>query len=106
MAALSEVQFVPINTAATATIVAAQAAGIKIRVVSLFLVNTSAQTVTFKSAAGGTAITGPMAIGALGTLVLPFSVTGWFETAAAALLELSMSGATQVSGALGWVQVT
>ena len=106
MAVLSEVQFAVINQAATGTIVAAQATGVKIRVVSLFLQNTTAQTITFKSAAGGTAITGPMAIAALGTLVLPMNVTGWFETAAAALLELSQSGATQVSGGLSWVSVS
>ena len=106
MAVLSEVQFAVINQAATATVVAAQAAGVKIRVVALYLVNTTAQTVTFKSAAGGTAISGPMAIGALGTLVLPMNVTGWFETAAAALLELSQSGATQISGGLSWVAVS
>lgn len=103
---LSEVQFAVINTAATATLVAAQAAGTKVRVVGLFLVNTTAQTITFKSAAGGTAITGPMAIGALGTLVLPFNPMGYFETAAAALLELALSGATQVSGTLQWVAVS
>lgn len=106
MAVLSEVQFAPINLAATGTLVVAQATGIKIRVVSLFLVSTSANGLTFKSAAGGTALTGAMALAANGTLVLPMNVTGWFETAAAALLELSLSGATQVSGAIGWVAVS
>lgn len=104
MARLSEVQFAVINIAATGTLVAAQTTG-KIRVVSLFLQNTTALSATFKSGAAGTAITGPMALGTLGTLVLPFQPAGWFETAAATLLELSLSAGTQVSGGLQWVAV-
>jgi hypothetical protein len=106
VAVLSEVQYAKIDQAATATVVAAQAAGVKVRVVGLFLVNTAAQTLTFKSAAGGTALTGAMALAANGTLALPFNPQGWFETAAAALLELALSGSTQVSGALAWVAVS
>jgi hypothetical protein len=104
VARLSEVQYAVINQAATATVVAALATG-KIRVVGLFLQNTTALSATFKSGAGGTALTGAMALGTLGTLVLPFNPQGWFETAAAALLELSLSASTQVSGALQYVQV-
>ena len=66
----------------------------------------ASQTLTFKSGAGGTALTGAMALAANGTLALPFSPTGWFETTAAALLELALSGSTQVSGAIGWVAVS
>lgn len=106
MAVLSEVQFTKIDQAATATLVAAQAAGTKIRVVSVFLVNTAAQSLTFKSGAAGTALTGAMALPATGALVLPFNMQGWFETAAAALLELSLSGVTQVSGGISWVAVS
>lgn len=103
---LSENQYVSVSfAAATATLVAAQAAGVKIRVVAACLVNTSAQTLTFKSGAAGTAITGAMALAANGVLVLPFNPAGWFETAAATLLELAASGSTQVSGALTWVAV-
>ncbi len=106
MAPYSNVQFAVINqAAATATVVAAQATGVTIRVVSLFLVNTTAQSLTFKSGAGGTALTGAMALGALGVLVLPYNPQGYFETAAATLLELAASGSTQVSGALQWVAV-
>lgn len=106
MAVFSEVQFAKIDQAATATLVAAQGAGVKVRVVAFFLVNTSAQSLTFKSGAGGTALTGAMALPATGTLALPFNPTGWFETAANALLELALSGSTQVSGAIAWVQVS
>lgn len=48
MPLISEVQFAVVNQATTSTLVAAQAAGVKVRVVSLFLVNTAAQTLTFK----------------------------------------------------------
>lgn len=106
MAVVSEVQYAVINiAAATGTLVAAQAAGVKVRVVGLFLVNTTAQTITLKSGAGGTALTGAMALAANGVLALPFNTAGWLETAAAALLELAASGGTQVSGALAWVAV-
>lgn len=102
---ISETQFVAINQAATATVVAAVASA-KIRVTQLVLVNTAAQTLNFKSGAGGTALQGAMSLPATGTLVLPFNPNGWFETAAGAALELSQSGATQVSGTLGYVLVT
>jgi len=107
VATYSDTQFAVINVAAAAaTLVAAQATGVKVRVVSLFLVNTTAQTLTFKSGAGGTALTGAMALGANGVLVLPYNPAGYFETAAATLLELAASGSTQVSGALQWAAVS
>jgi hypothetical protein len=106
MAVLSEVQFVVVNTAATATLVATQGAGVKIRVVGMFLVNTTAQSLTFKSGAGGTPITGPLPLGALDQLALPFNPAGWFETAAAAVLELALSGSTQVGGTIQYVTVS
>ena len=103
----SEVQYASVSfAAATATLVAAQGAGIKCRVVAVFLANTTAQSLTFKSGAGGTAVTGAMALAALGQLVLPFNPAGWFETAANTLLELAASGSTQVSGAIAWVAVS
>src|SRR5947199_9848416 len=100
-----DINFAVINQATTTALVAAQAAGVKIRVVSLFLVNTTAQTLTFKSGAGGTALTGAMALAANGVLVLPYNPQGYFETAAATLLELAASGSTQVSGGLQWAAV-
>lgn len=106
MAVVSEVQYGVINQAATTTLVAAQGVGVKIRVVSLVLSNTTAQSLTFKSGAAGTAITGPLPFANLGLLVLKHSPAGYFETAANALLELSQSGATQVGGNFGWVAVS
>lgn len=106
MATVSEVQYAKIDQATTTTLVAAQGAGVKVRVVGFFLVNTAAQSLTFKSGAGGTALTGAMALPATGVLSVPFNPQGWFETAANAVLELAQSGATQVSGVLAWVQVS
>ena len=104
MARLSEVQYAVVSVTATATVVAALTAG-KIRVVSLFVANTTAQTITFKSGAAGTAVTGAMAIGTLSQITLPYNSQGWFETAAATLLELFTSGSTLVAGVIGYVQV-
>lgn len=104
MARLSEVQYAVVSVTATATVIAALTTG-KIRVVSLFVTNTTAQSITFKSGAGGTALTGAMALAALGQLTLPYNSQGWFETAAAALLELNTSGGTLVAGVIGYVQV-
>ena len=80
--------------------------GKKIRVLSLFLVAAGAVTVRFESAAGGTALTGVMSVPANGSLVLPFNEAGWFETAAAALLNMELGGAVQVSGALVYQEVS
>jgi hypothetical protein len=104
VARLSEVQYAVVSVTATATVVAALTTG-KVRVVSLFVTNTTAQTITFKSGAAGTAVTGAMALGALGQLTLPYNSQGWFETAAATLLELFTSGGTLVAGVIGYVQV-
>lgn len=81
--------------------------GKKIRVLSLFIVNghTSTQTVRFESGAGGTALTGQMILGANGDLILPYNPKGWFEAASGALLNMELSGATTVDGALSYIEV-
>jgi len=87
------------------TIQAAAGAGIKIRVLSLFVVASAAVTVRFESAAGGTALTGQMQLAANGGFVLPYNPNGWFETADNALLNLELSGAISVDGGLQYVEV-
>lgn len=79
----------------------------KIRVTSLFLVNghTSTQTVRFESGASGTALTGQMILGPNGGFTLPYNPNGWFETASNTLLNLELSGATTVDGALTYIEV-
>lgn len=86
------------------TIVAA-VAGKRIRVLSLFFVAAAAVTVRFESAAGGTALTGQMQLGANGILVLPFNPGGWFETVAGELLNMELSGAISVDGTLQYAEV-
>ncbi len=82
------------------TIVAA-VTGRKIRVLAVALVVGAAVTTRFESNAGGAALTGQMELAANGDLVLPYNPAGWFETVAAQLLNLELSGAVSVD----WVLV-
>lgn len=102
----TEAKYAAIDAAASGdnTIVAA-VADKKIRVLSLFLVASGAITARFESGAGGSALTGQMQLGANGGVVLPHNPDGWFETAAGALLNLELSGATSVDGALTYTEV-
>ena len=88
------------------TLVAAVAAK-KILVLAVALVASGgANTVRFESGAGGTALSGQMDIAADGQLVLPFNPAGWFQTAAAELLNLELSAATSVAGVLTYLEVS
>jgi hypothetical protein len=62
-----------------ANTVVAAASGYRIVVHQLFIASAAAVTVTIKS--GATNLTGGLALGSPGGLVLPFSKTGWFKTA-------------------------
>lgn len=98
---LGEPQYAPISGAAgDNTLVAAQAAGIKIRVLGFMLVPAASAVVTFQSGTGGTALTGAM------TITQPIWIEGVqlgiFETAAATLLNLHQTGVVQLSGWLIW----
>ena len=86
------------------TIVAA-VAGKKIRVHQLFIVSAGTVTVRFESGAGGTALTGQMSHVDTSGEVLPFNEVGWFETVAGELLNLELSGAVSVDGALAYTLV-
>lgn len=86
------------------TIVAA-VAGKKIRVVSLFVVAAGAVNVRFESGAGGTALTGQMNLTTNSGFALPFNPVGWFETASGSLLNMELSGAVSVDGALTYIEV-
>jgi hypothetical protein len=106
VALLGEPQFVPISAAASGanTLVAAQGAGVKIRVLGIALVAASAVTATLQSGAGGTNLTGAMSLGGASTkfFTIEEARLGILETAANALLNLNLSGAVQVSGWLVW----
>jgi hypothetical protein len=87
------------------TIVAA-VTGKKIRVLSMWFSVAGAVNTRFESGAGGTALTGVQEWGAKGDgQVLPFNPLGWFETAAATLLNLELSGAVSVDGAIQYIEV-
>jgi len=87
------------------TLVAALTGTKKIRVLQCFLVAAGTVTARFESGASGTALTGQMQLTAQTGFVLPYSPTGWFETAADTLLNLELSGAVSVDGALTYLEV-
>lgn len=91
-------------TSGNNTLVAA-VTGKKLRVLSLTLVATTAVTVKFQSAAGGTDLTGAMPLGANGVLPMARNDDGHFETVAGQLLNLVLGGNVQVSGCLTYVEV-
>ncbi|TXH35287.1 MAG: hypothetical protein E6Q98_15965 [Rhodospirillaceae bacterium] len=86
------------------TIVAA-VSGKKIRVLALKLIGSDAVNAKWQSGAGGTDLTGLSYLIASSGEVLPFNPAGWFETAAGALLNLSLSAAVAVGGHLTYVEV-
>lgn len=108
---MSAVQSTPQHAAIAAsssgnnTVVAA-VTGRKVRVLAAVFVAAGAVTVKLQSGAGGTDLTGAMALAANGVLVLPFNPQGWCETAVAALLNLSLGGAVSVAGVITYVEVS
>src|SRR5690348_17006917 len=100
---LGESQFAVINSAvADTTLVAAQGAGVTIRVLGFTVVAAGATVITFQSGTAGTALTGAMTTATgiyIGSDVSPF---GLFETAANTLLNLHQTGVIQLSGWLVW----
>lgn len=104
-------KFAVISLAATGTLVAAVTSK-RIRVLSLLMTVdclTGDETYTFKSGAGGTAITGALgdASGAAAVLVVEygFSPVGHFQTVAGELLELSLVVSALARGSLCYVEV-
>src|SRR5881396_1400403 len=100
---LGEAQFAPISSAAgDATLVAAQAAGVRIRVLGFALAAAAPAVVTFQSGTGGTALTGAMNLAAGVPLWVEQSAFGILQTAVATLLNLHQTGTVQLSGWLVW----
>jgi hypothetical protein len=79
------------------TLVAA-VAGKKIRVHNVVLVGSAAVTAQFQSGAGGTNLTGAVALAANTGFAPGFDPEGHFETAPGALLNLSLGTAVAVAG--------
>lgn len=93
--------YAAISTSASADLVAL-VTGCRIRVVSLFIVCTTAVTVKFQSGASSN-LTGAMPVGATGGFVLPLNELGWFETVAGEKLNLVLGSGVAVAGGLTYV---
>lgn len=97
---------VKINVAsATTTTLVALVAAKKIRILSMYLVSTGANTINFQSHTTTANSDGLMGFAANGGMVLPFNPIGWFDTTAGEALDMVTSGAGQVSGQLVYVAV-
>jgi hypothetical protein len=99
-----QVKFAKIDTAASGdTALVAAVAGSKLTVIGFFLTSTSALSITFKS--GSTALSGAMAVAALGTLAVAGSPSApLFQAAAGSALNINLSGSTQVSGSIAYIE--
>ena len=86
------------------TVVAA-VTGKKIRVLAYNFMANGTVNAKWQSGAGGTDLTGLKYLVANTGLVAPFNPVGWFETAAAALLNLNLSAGIAVGGELVYVTV-
>lgn len=89
------------STSGNNTLVAA-VADHRITVLSFGLVAAGAASARFESGAGGTALTGHMALPANGILVAPHNPNGHFATDKGALLNLELSSAVNVGGWLNY----
>ena len=85
-------------------VVAAQGAGVRIRVLAVFTVTGTALTVKFQSAT--TDITAGFVLAVNGGMVLPNNPHGWFQTNANEALNINLSGAGTVGVNVVWVQAT
>ncbi len=93
------------SAAGATEVVPAQGAGVRIRVLAVFVASSSAIGVKFQSAA--TDISGLSALSATGGFVMPETQHGWFQTAANEALNVNLSGAaTSVGVTVIWVQAT
>lgn len=75
----------------------------KLRVLSAYFV--CANTVSAKFRSNTTDINGLQSFAQNSGIVLPFNHVGWFETAEGEALNLNLSGAVTVGGAITYVEV-
>ena len=95
---------IDISASGDNTVVAAVAAK-KLVVTSICLIAAGTVTLTVKSGAAGTAITGPLPLAVNTGFSSGFDPAGHFQTAAGALLNLSLSAAVAVGGWLTYIEV-
>ena len=103
---IAQVKYAKIDAAGSGdnTLVAAVASK-KIRVISLYYLAAGTVSVRFESGASGTALTGQAEHTAQTGAVLNRNPDGWFETVAGDLLNMELSGAISVDGALSYIEV-
>jgi len=85
-------------------VVAAQGAGLRIRVIAAYHVSTTAVTAKFQS--GGTDISPGLPVGANAGIVLPRNDHGWFQTAVNEALNFNQSAAVITGVMVDWIQAT
>lgn len=96
--------FVTASALGNTQIVAAQGAGIRIRVLSLFLIATLATSIKFQSDTSDISALFP--VGVNGGMVVPYNPHGWFQTAANAALNINLSVGTSTGCQVVWCQAT
>ena len=89
------------GTASTVNAVALVASQ-KVRAYKLLLTAAGAQIVTIQD--GSTALTGPIQMSSANPLVLPMDGNPWFTTSAGNALNIAMTSAVNVSGAIWFTQ--
>jgi hypothetical protein len=93
---------VVVNQAGTADLIANTDSNLRIRVIGYYITADAAETITFKSGTGGTAITGVFDIGAQGGVEHIEGMAppgGWlFECAAGVDLEVTQGGSVNIDG--------
>jgi hypothetical protein len=101
-----EVKRAPINASAAGNneiVAAVTGKSIAVLAVILMAADTVTATIYSDNQSGGTALSGPLPLGASGGFVLPAATDPaacWFKTAAGKKLNLYLSAAKQVSGAV------
>lgn len=94
--------FADATGAGNTAVVAAQGAGLRVRVLAGFFVATTAVTARFQSSA--TNISPGLPLGANGGIVLPANVHGWFQTAANEALNINLGAAVATGVMVDWIQ--
>lgn len=97
--------FVNATSSGNTAVVVAQGASIRIRVLAVFIMTTTAVSIKFQSAANDVSAT--YSVAANGGFVMPETTHGWFQTNANEALNINLSGAaTNVGCNIIWVQAT
>jgi hypothetical protein len=85
--------------------IVAAVTGVKIRVVSMLIMSGGDVNATFQSGAGGSGLSGALPLTTNSGASCNHNPVGWFETNESESLNLSLSGAIQVSGFLAYREI-